>query len=191
LNYLNQTEKFNQSANWIKFKQALTKEILDTIKVDSVLETYTKEISNVIEFRLKQKDSYIVTSESNHINLIANLISSDLRYQPTLEFLFYFLQNNSNIFNLSLTDPSRWADLDFTFLQPVSDLSKFDLLDELQSIKHFDLTLISSAKWMSLLNQVKLRLSFLSISTLLGNRKDFLESEEDYIKKVKSYYAIK
>lgn len=191
MNYLNQTEKFNQSANWIKFKQALTKEILDTIKVDSVLETYTKEISNVIEFRLKQKDSYIVTSESNHINLIANLISSDLRYQPTLEFLFYFLQNNSNIFNLSLTDPSRWADLDFTFLQPVSDLSKFDLLDELQSIKHFDLTLISSAKWMSLLNQVKLRLSFLSISTLLGNRKDFLESEEDYIKKVKSYYAIK
>lgn len=191
MNYLNQTEKFNQSANWIKFKQALTKEILDTIKVDSVLETYTKEISNVIEFRLKQKDSYIVTSESNHINLIANLISSDLIYQPTLEFLFYFLQNNSNIFNLSLTDPSRWADLDFTLLQPVSDLSKFDLLDELQSIKHFDLTLISSAKWMSLLNQVKLRLSFLSISTLLGNRKDFLESEEDYIKKVKSYYAIK
>lgn len=191
MNYLNQTEKFNQSANWIKFKQALTKEILDTIKVDSVLETYTKEISNVIEFRLKQKDSYIVTSESNHINLIANLISSDLSYQPTLEFLFYFLQNNSNIFNLSLTDPSRWADLDFTLLQPVSDLSKFDLLDELQSIKHFDLTLISSAKWMSLLNQVKLRLSFLSISTLLGNRKDFLESEEDYIKKVKSYYAIK
>ena len=108
----------------------ISESLLDRVLHQKDTEIYQESIDHVIRVRLNPKSGNIITSESNHINLIGDLVAEDLDYLEILDFLYLFLSaneanlrasfNNLALLNLDIRYHKR-EDLNYpNFLSPNS-----------------------------------------------------------------------